>query len=97
MSADKAAVQQLGEEKKGFRVCDTGVLEELGERFDQSLHVCRRRPGAVHDIYLMKVMSVTNENRRACHRACDFPLYSLRRDSTTLEIEDPMKEGDGRR
>ena len=78
VSADTAAVQQLGEEKKGFRVCDTGVLEELGDRFGQSLHMRRRRPGAVHDIYLMKVMSVTNENRRACHR----------------EIIDPMKEGE---
>ena len=63
MSADKAAVQQLGEEKKGFRVCDTGVLEELGERFGQSLYMRRRRPSVVHDVYLMKGMSVANENR----------------------------------
>ena len=59
--ADTAAVQQLGEEKKGFRVSDTGVLEELGERFGQSLHMRRRRPGVVHAVYLMKGMSVANE------------------------------------
>ena len=61
--ADTAAVQQLGEEKKGFRVSDTGVLEELGERFGQSLHMRRRRPGVAHAVYLMKGMSVANENR----------------------------------
>jgi hypothetical protein len=64
VSADTAAVQQLSEEKKGFRVSDTGVLEELGERFGQSLHMRRRRPDVVHAVYLMKGMSVAHENRR---------------------------------
>ena len=52
--ADTAAVHQLGQEKKGFRVSDTGVLEELGERFGQSPHMRRRRPGVDHAVYLMK-------------------------------------------
>ena len=52
--ADTAAVHQLGEEKTGFRVSDTGVLEELGERFGHSTHMRRRRPGVDHAVYLMK-------------------------------------------
>ena len=52
--ADTAAVQQLGEEKKGFRVSDTGVLEELGERFGQSPLMRRRSPGFVHVLWTMR-------------------------------------------
>jgi hypothetical protein len=81
--ADTAAVHQLGQEKKVFRVSDTGVLEELGERFGQSPHMRRRRHGVVHAVYLMKGMSVANENRRACHRAPDFPLCELHSTDST--------------
>ena len=39
MPADTAAVQQLGKEENGFRVSDTGVFEELGERFGSRVTV----------------------------------------------------------
>ena len=81
--ADTAAVQQLGEEKKGFRVSDTGVLEELGERFGQSLHMRRRRPGVDHAVYLMKGCLLRTRTGRAArvspyvHLQSDFTRKAL--------------------